>query len=233
MNKKFILTDETKKWFGYTLHRIKAVKDFGYIKAGDLGGWVESEENLSHDGTCWIYDDAYVYGYAKVSCDARVCYNAQVYGSAVVSGAATVKDSATVTGMAHVTDSSVVRDSAVVTGDAIVSGIAHISGHALVSGTAIVRGEAKVSGLARVYAGVAKRPDDVLCINGIGSRLDTTTVCRGDDDKLIVCCGCFLGTLDEFYAKVEKTHGDNKFGREYKALIELIKIHFEKETTNV
>ena len=42
-------------------------------------------------------------------------------------------------------------------------------------------------------------------------------------------CGCFLGTLEEFEAKVKETHGDNLFGREYLKLIELAKLHFEVE----
>lgn len=49
------------------------------------------------------------------------------------------------------------------------------------------------------------------------------------DDTVKVTCGCFFGTLDEFAQKVEETHGDNRYGREYKAFIELVKIHFEKE----
>lgn len=42
-------------------------------------------------------------------------------------------------------------------------------------------------------------------------------------------CGCFLGTLEEFEAKVKETHGSNVFGREYLKLIELAKLHFEVE----
>ena len=43
-----------------TLCRIKALKDFGDVKAGDLGGYIEDYKNLSHDGNCWIYDNAKV-----------------------------------------------------------------------------------------------------------------------------------------------------------------------------
>ena len=42
-------------------------------------------------------------------------------------------------------------------------------------------------------------------------------------------CGCFLGTLEEFEAKVKETHGGNLYGREYLKLIELAKLHFEVE----
>ena len=45
MEKKFTLTDETIQFKGKTLHRIKAIKSFGHVKEGELGGWVESEDN--------------------------------------------------------------------------------------------------------------------------------------------------------------------------------------------
>ena len=38
--KKYELTDETVKGYGHTLHRIKALKDFGDVKKGDLGGFI-------------------------------------------------------------------------------------------------------------------------------------------------------------------------------------------------
>lgn len=34
--------------------RIKALKDFGEIKAGEIGGLIEQEENLSQDGNAWV-----------------------------------------------------------------------------------------------------------------------------------------------------------------------------------
>ena len=52
MNKKYELTNLTREWNGRTLHRIKALKDFNGVKAGDLGGFIEKEDNLSHDGNC-------------------------------------------------------------------------------------------------------------------------------------------------------------------------------------
>jgi hypothetical protein len=47
---KYILTDEK---LGY-LRRIKAIKDFSGVKAGDLGGFIKSEENLSQGGDSLI-----------------------------------------------------------------------------------------------------------------------------------------------------------------------------------
>ena len=78
--KKFeLVTDMSISFLGRKLFRIRALVDFttkwgDTIKAGDLGGYVEKEENLSHEGDAWVSDDAWVYG------------NAEVYGNALVYG---------------------------------------------------------------------------------------------------------------------------------------------------
>lgn len=85
--KKYEFTGETKQvgLFGnITLKRIRATMEFGIIKIGDLGGWIEKEENLSHKGDAWVYGDAEVYGNAKVCGNAEVCGNAKVCGNAEV-----------------------------------------------------------------------------------------------------------------------------------------------------
>ena len=82
--KKYELTEETVTVYGKTLYRIRAVRDFGSVKTGEFGGYIEKEENLSHFGNAWIYGDAWVYGDARVSGDARVFDNAWVYGNAEV-----------------------------------------------------------------------------------------------------------------------------------------------------
>ena len=70
--KKFILTDETIEMFGVTLHRIKAVRSFGNVKEGDLGGFVENESNLSHYGSACVFGSARVCGSACVCDDACI-----------------------------------------------------------------------------------------------------------------------------------------------------------------
>ena len=64
---KYELTSETKVINGLELHRIKALESFGRVEKGELGGWIESEKNLSQDGDAWVFDNARVYGDAKVS----------------------------------------------------------------------------------------------------------------------------------------------------------------------
>lgn len=83
--KKYELTSETKIFFGHILYRIKALSSFGCVSAGDLGGFLESEKNLSQNGDAWVYGDAMVFGDARVSGNAWVYGNARVFGDAEVS----------------------------------------------------------------------------------------------------------------------------------------------------
>ena len=104
--KKYEFTGETKQISTIngtvTLHRIKASVAFGNIKSGDIGGWIEKEENLSHDGDAWVSGNARVSGDAWVSGNARVSGNAQVSGNAWVCGNAQVSGDARVYGDAQV-----------------------------------------------------------------------------------------------------------------------------------
>ena len=82
--KKYELTTNTEMCFGRKLYQIKALKDFGDVKAGDLGGYIEKEENLSQDGIAWVFDNAQVFGDACVYDNAEVFDNARVLGNAQV-----------------------------------------------------------------------------------------------------------------------------------------------------
>ncbi|MCQ2300861.1 MAG: hypothetical protein MJZ81_12160, partial [Bacteroidales bacterium] len=66
MKRKYEFTGETKDCDGVVLRRVRAVRNFGLFKKGDLGGWIESEKNLSHSGNAWLFGDAQVYGNAEV-----------------------------------------------------------------------------------------------------------------------------------------------------------------------
>lgn len=85
--RKYRLTEETITINNVTLHRIEYLRAIGdYVEAGDYGGYVESEKNLSHEGECLILHEAKVYGDAVVKDDAQVYDDAEVYGYAIVSG---------------------------------------------------------------------------------------------------------------------------------------------------
>ncbi len=56
--KKFQLTEEKIETFGKTLYRIKALINFSDVKEGELGGFVENEDNLSHLNNAIIIGNA-------------------------------------------------------------------------------------------------------------------------------------------------------------------------------
>ena len=150
MEKKYKLTDETISVNGRTLYRIEALKDFGDVKKGDKGGYVEKEENLSQSGGCWVYRDAAVYGSAKVYGDAEVYDDAAVYGDAQVYGDARVYGDASVHGDARVCDHARVYDNARVRDNAWVCGYAKVCDNAIVRDKAEISDNAEVSGNAEV-----------------------------------------------------------------------------------
>ena len=65
--KKFELTTNSKMHLGKKLFQIKALISFGNVEEGDLGGFIEKEDNLSQSGNAWVYGNAEVYGNARVS----------------------------------------------------------------------------------------------------------------------------------------------------------------------
>lgn len=72
--------------------RIIALRDFADVKAGDIGGYVGGENNLSHEGNCWIYDDAMAYDAACVIDDATMHDQAEIFGNAVLLSNAMMRD---------------------------------------------------------------------------------------------------------------------------------------------
>ena len=178
------------------LHRIEALRDFSDVKKGDIGGYVESESNLSHLGNAWIYDDTRVYGNARVSGDAEVYGDARVFGSAKVYG------------------------------DARVFGNAEVYGDARVFGSARVFGFAIVSGNARVFGNIqTSKTGNILVFQNVGSENGILIAVLSERDNVIyINRGCFYGDIDEFENAVDHTHGDSGYGVEYKALIQYIKL---------
>ena len=137
---KYELTDEPVKIGGKILYHIKALNDIPSkgVKKGDLGGWVESYDNLDQTGNCWVGGAAIVFGNAKVCGDAEVYDEAWIFGSAKVYGNAIVHDSARIYGDAQIYDDAEVYGSALVYDNAHVHGKSKVCGYAEVYGTAKV-----------------------------------------------------------------------------------------------
>lgn len=136
---KYKMTDNTLMVNGRILHQIEALKDFGMVRKGKLGGWIEDYKNLSQEGKAWVADNACVYASARIIQDALICDNARISGAALVAGNAFINGNACV------------YEGAEVTGYARVYGNPHIYGRAQVYCNAVIHGNAHVYGLANIY----------------------------------------------------------------------------------
>lgn len=145
--KKYCLVKEDQKSIeGRTLYRIRALIDLPSIEKDSLGGYVESEENLSHEGTCWIGGEAYVYHQAKVMEHAIVQgaasmrHEAKIKGYAILEDNALLEEQATIEEHAHVMDSVILRGEVHVGGQAVVREYVCCYDHILVQGDAVLQG---------------------------------------------------------------------------------------------
>ena len=144
MEKKFELTDKfVFNTFGIKLFQIKCTKSFKYAKEGDLGGYVEKDENLDQESDAWV------------------------------------------------------------------SGNAQVSGNARVSGNADIENDNNHCGF-----------------DCFGSCNRHTHAYLTKDNKVEITCGCFRGSIEEFEKEVEKTHSGTIYEKQYKAIINVIKIKF-------
>lgn len=181
MKNKYKLTDTyITLEDGRKLYQIQALRKFNDVNEGDLGGYVENEDNLSQRGNCWVYDSAcayddclvcgnaivrdkatvcgkaLVYGNCIITDNALVSDNANVYGKSVVCGNVTVNNKSKVYDNAYVSDNatigrcSKVYENAIVSGDTLINDNAEVYGNANISGIAWVYDDAKVSGDALV-----------------------------------------------------------------------------------
>lgn len=247
-NKKYELTDESIKRSGVTLYRIRALRDFGNVKKGELGGFVQSEANLSHYGDSWVYSDAKVFEHARVIDNGKVFYKAEVHGNAIVIKDSRVDHKARVCGQAILTDFARVDGNAAVCGQAIIKDYANVRGDAWIGGNAIVSKNSCVTGNAYVShsAEIAvdmpvsflkttafihgdaliSAPNDVLVISPIGQYNDILTAYRSKRGGIAVNIGRYDGTLDEFTSKFLAENTNTLYLEQYKVTIAFIKNFF-------
>lgn len=109
---------EAKSIKGRTLFRIRALVDIHLhrVKAGDFGGFIEKEENLSHEGNAWVAGGSAVYGSGMIS------RNALIAGEAIVSDSNVYGDIA-IEGRAQVSHSTIKGSGLNIMGDAIVGNV--------------------------------------------------------------------------------------------------------------
>lgn len=203
--KKYEFTDETiHKPNGprrMVLHRIRALVDIPFrgIKAGQLGGFIEKEDNLSHDGNAWVGGNAIVCDNAVVKDNALVTDNAKLTNNCKVYGNAEIMDRAE---LSHRCD---VSGSAKIYGYSVLQGAAKVYGNALVYGNAAISGNSEIFGNARIFGSAHTQYDckvdgnnSIVWIDNLGPNWETMTFYACADGTMKMSYMWFSGTLDEF-----------------------------------
>ena len=136
--KKYEITNIAHPHYPW-LHRIRALRDVREdVHAGDLGGFVQSEENLSQEGQCWIAGNAIV------------AEEAYVYGDAILWDHACVRGCVAISGPSRIGGNAIIEDYAIITAG-YVHGNVHISGNAKLFANSVTGGIPVVMEGATVY----------------------------------------------------------------------------------
>lgn len=174
---KYEFTGKIRNHFGHTLRQIRALRSFGNVHKGEIGGWVQDEKNLSHYGTCWVTDDAKVYENARVLGNAKVFGNSWVFGNACVNKNARVFESARVFGNA------IVSDNAMVYGNAKISKNAEVYKNAIISGKSVIKDNSVINHIIKD-----------LDVNGVirtNYRISYSGVSKTGEYFIRVGCKCY------------------------------------------
>lgn len=149
--KKYTLTNEVKRPMGVFAYRIQALKDFSDVKAGDYGGYVSTEANLSQEGDCWIYNDAMSLENGRVEQNAKLYNNARIYGNAAIGDNARMYDNSEAFESAIIFDDAKLYSNSraygrcEVFGNAEMTDVSKASQQAWVGRDVVLKGEAKVT----------------------------------------------------------------------------------------
>lgn len=237
--KKYELTEETMVLDnGTVLHRIRALCDFANVKAGDLGGWVEGEKNLSQSGNCWVHDNAKVWGVAVVLGNAHATQRAQVWGRARVMGYACVTDDVKVYDDAIVSEEAQVwnnvkvygrshlHEKAFVINDAEVSDSVRVGGAVNIGGNSRLCGDVNLYGIASIYGNaVVKEPADYIVFREWWKNDDRHITWTRSNNMWHM--DNFHGTAEEL---IKRAYEDGeKSGREYTRLVNYVNAILQEE----
>lgn len=138
--KKYEITDIAHPVYP-ELHRIRALRQVRVdVPAGELGGFVQSEANLSQgNDDAWLYDDSISRH------EANVCGGAQLHGRTVAQDLALVGGSSTMYGNAIACDSAIVTGGCI-RNDALVCGNARVRENPATHIAPVVTGQSVVMG---------------------------------------------------------------------------------------
>ena len=186
--KKYELIKESKTIFeGIEIYRIRALKDFSDVRTGDIGGWVCSEDNLSQNGNCWIYDNA------KCLDDARVYYNAKMYDNAIMYDDAIMYDNSRMFNNTIMYNNSRIFNNAKMYDNAMMYNKTRMFSNAIMGDNAIMYDDAIIGDNAKMFDNSRMYDDAIMYDNAILNK-----------DKLL------YGSINKSYKKIFQYHCEKR-----------------------
>ena len=204
--KKYELIKESKDYFlGREMFRIRALKDFGNVKAGDIGGWVCSYNNLSQEGNCWIYDNA------ECLDNARIFDNAMMFDNAIMFGNSVMYDNAVMLNNSIMYDNSKMFNKAKMFDNSIMCNNAEMCGNATMYDSSIMYDNSKMFNNSKMYD-EARMYDNALMFNdskmfGNSKMYNNAKMFDYailDKDKLL------YGSINKSYKKIFQYHCEKR-----------------------
>lgn len=194
--KLWIIGNQKKTHKGRLLHRLVLNKKCKYGDIGTIGGWIQSELNISENAwvgdEAMVYDEAQVLGFACVKDRAVVCdyaiidNNATVFEDAIVYGCAKVEGESMIYGYANVYGTCEIKGNARIYDHAFIGGRAKIENYAHVCGSSSIRGNCLIINNTCIHNGQwLKSPIQVICSLGrlFMSSKDSVTI-NGVDEHI-------------------------------------------------
>ena len=169
-NKKYeILMDKenTIEWKGHTLYRIRALRDFGDIRKGDIGGFVENENNLSHKGNCWIYDDAKAMDDSIMYDNSRICDKSELH------------DDSEMYNYTRMYDYSELHNNSIMNDNSEMHDISKMYGNSIMYDDSEMYGDSELNNQVKLYGKLFSKVDEFIEIQNPEGRI-VTCIRRGD-----------------------------------------------------
>lgn len=144
-SRKYELTNISIEFGERTLYRIRALKDFADVKKGDLGGWVSSENNLSQEGNCWIYNEA------KCMDNAKMYNNSTMHDYSEMRGNSTMHDCSEMHDNSKKCDNSEMHNCSEMHNNSIMFGHSKMYGNSMMCGNSTMYDDSKMFDDSAMY----------------------------------------------------------------------------------
>ena len=226
--KKYELIKEGKDYFAEReMFRIRALKDFGNVKAGDIGGWVCSYNNLSQEGDCWIYDNAKCLDNARIFDNAMMFDNAIMFGNSVMYDNAVMLNNSIMYNNSKMYDEARMYDNAVMFNDSIIYSNSRMYGNAVMYDTATM-------GKDKLLYGSINKSYKKIFQHHCGKRLLTAILT--EENEILYSVGCQIGmTKEEFIDRIYNDCGvmgkgleEYPYRQEYLDMIDIAESYLKK-----